>query len=319
MALIDLQNITKQYDTKVILKDVNFTLTPGQRIAVIGQNGQGKSTLLKVIMGEVEVDSGEKSIDKSIKIEMLAQQPKFEPELTVREAIEQQLTEINTAKKGYEEVAQELAIDYENNDLLQEQSKLATYIDFHNAWDLDNMIERVLKEFQLKEFEFKDVNLLSGGEQRRVSLATLLLKKPDILLLDEPTNHLDVYMVEFLESLLMKNNFTLLFISHDRYFIDNIATNIVEIENGNLRKFNGGYSDYLGQKEELLSNMQKEHENLIRLVKREAHWMQRGVTARRKRNERRKSEYFDLKKKAKSNPAQIKKMSFRTSKRNKKP
>ncbi|AXX87483.1 ABC transporter, ATP-binding protein [Malaciobacter marinus] len=310
MALIDLQNITKQYDTKVILKDVNFTLTPGQRIAVIGQNGQGKSTLLKVIMGEVEVDSGEKSIDKSIKIEMLAQQPKFEPELTVREAIEQQLTEINTAKKRYEEVAQELAIDYENNDLLQEQSKLATYIDFHNAWDLDNMIERVLKEFQLKEFEFKDVNLLSGGEQRRVSLATLLLKKPDILLLDEPTNHLDVYMVEFLESLLMKNNFTLLFISHDRYFIDNIATNIVEIENGNLRKFNGGYSDYLGQKEELLSNMQKEHENLIRLVKREAHWMQRGVTARRKRNERRKSEYFDLKKKAKSNPAQIKKMSL---------
>jgi ATP-binding cassette subfamily F protein uup len=310
MALIDLQNITKQYDTKVILKDVNFTLTPGQRIAVIGQNGQGKSTLLKVIMGEVEVDSGEKSIDKSIKIEMLAQQPKFEPELTVREAIEQQLTEINAAKKRYEEVAQELAIDYENNDLLQEQSKLATYIDFHNAWDLDNMIERVLKEFQLKEFEFKDVNLLSGGEQRRVSLATLLLKKPDVLLLDEPTNHLDVYMVEFLESLLMKNNFTLLFISHDRYFIDNIATNIVEIENGNLRKFNGGYSDYLAQKEELLSNMQKEHENLIRLVKREAHWMQRGVTARRKRNERRKSEYFDLKKKAKSNPAQIKKMSL---------
>ncbi|PHO11163.1 ABC transporter ATP-binding protein [Malaciobacter canalis] len=310
MALIDLQNITKQYDTKVILKDVNFTLTPGQRIAVIGQNGQGKSTLLKVIMGEVEVDSGEKSIDKSIKIEMLAQQPKFEPELTVREAIEQQLTEINEAKKRYEEVAQELAIDYENNDLLQEQSKLATYIDFHNAWDLDNMIERVLKEFQLKEFEFKDVNLLSGGEQRRVSLATLLLKKPDVLLLDEPTNHLDVYMVEFLESLLMKNNFTLLFISHDRYFIDNIATNIVEIENGNLRKFNGGYSDYLAQKEELLSNMQKEHENLIRLVKREAHWMQRGVTARRKRNERRKSEYFDLKKKAKSNPAQIKKMSL---------
>lgn len=110
MALIDLQNITKQYDTKVILKDVNFTLTPGQRIAVIGQNGQGKSTLLKVIMGEVEVDSGEKSIDKSIKIEMLAQQPKFEPELTVREAIEQQLTEINEAKKDMKKLHKNLQL-----------------------------------------------------------------------------------------------------------------------------------------------------------------------------------------------------------------
>ncbi|RXK01163.1 ABC transporter ATP-binding protein [Arcobacter sp. CECT 8986] len=309
MALIDLQNINKQYDTKVILKDVNFTLIPGQRIAVIGQNGQGKSTLLKVIMGEIEPDSGEKSIDKSVKIEMLAQQPKFEDNLTVREAIEKQLTELNEAKIRYEELTQQLATDYENQELLKEQSKLATFIDFHNAWDLDNMIERVLKEFKLKEYEFKDVNLLSGGEQRRVSLAGLLLKKPDILLLDEPTNHLDVYMVEFLESLLMKNNFTLLFISHDRYFIDNIATNIVEIEDGTIRRFNGGYSDYLQQKEELLSSMQKEHENLIRLVKREAHWMQRGVTARRKRNERRKAEYFELKKKAKSNPAQIRKMS----------
>ncbi|AXX92755.1 ABC transporter ATP-binding protein [Malaciobacter molluscorum LMG 25693] len=309
MALIDLQNINKQYDTKIILKDVNFTLIPGQRIAVIGQNGQGKSTLLKVIMGEIEPDSGEKSIDKSIKIEMLAQQPKFEDNLTVRQAIEKQLKELNEAKIRYEDLTQELAVDYENQDLLKEQSELATFIDFHNAWDLDNMIERVLKEFKLKEYENKDVNLLSGGEQRRVSLAGLLLKKPDVLLLDEPTNHLDVYMVEFLESLLMKNNFTLLFISHDRYFIDNIATNIVEIEDGNIRKFNGGYSDYLQQKEELLSSMQKKHDNLIRLVKREAHWMQRGVTARRKRNERRKAEYFELKKKAKSNPAQIRKMS----------
>jgi ATP-binding cassette subfamily F protein uup len=172
------------------------------------------------------------------------------------------------------------------------------------------MIERVLIEFQLKQYEHKDVNLLSGGEQRRVSLAGLILKKPDVLLLDEPTNHLDVYMVEFLEELLLKNNFTLLFISHDRYFIDNIATNVVEVDGGELRKFNGGYSSYLEQKAQILSNLQKEHENLLRLVKQEAHWMQHGVTARRKRNERRKAEYFDLKQKAKSNPAYIKKMSI---------
>ncbi|MEM5569141.1 ribosomal protection-like ABC-F family protein [Aliarcobacter butzleri] len=310
MALIDIQNISKQYDTKVILKDVNFTLNSGQRIAVIGQNGQGKSTLFKIIMRTVEPDSGEMAIDKSIKIEMLDQQPKFKANLTVREAIENQLTELKTAKVEYEKITNELMTNYEDENLLRKQCELASFLEFHNAWDLDNMIERVLIEFQLKQYELKDVNLLSGGEQRRVSLAGLILKKPDVLLLDEPTNHLDVYMVEFLEQLLLKNNFTLLFISHDRYFIDNIATSVVEVDGGTLRKFNGGYSSYLEQKAQILENMQKEHENLLRMVKREAHWMQHGVTARRKRNERRKSEYFDLKQKARSNPAMIRKMSL---------
>ena len=310
MALIDLQNISKQYDIKVILKDANFTLQAGQRVAVIGQNGQGKSTLFKIIMKAVEPDSGEIAIDRSIKIEMLDQQPKFKANLSVRDAIENQLVELKNAKLEYEKITNELMTNYEDENLLRRQSDLASFIDFHNAWDLDNMIERVLIEFQLKQYEHKDVNLLSGGEQRRVSLAGLILKKPDVLLLDEPTNHLDVYMVEFLEELLLKNNFTLLFISHDRYFIDNIATNVVEVEGGELRKFNGGYSSYLEQKAQILSNLQKEHENLLRLVKQEAHWMQHGVTARRKRNERRKAEYFDLKQKAKSNPAYIKKMSI---------
>ena len=308
MALIDLQNISKQYDTKVILKDANFSLNSGQRVAVIGQNGQGKSTLMKIIMNQVEVDDGIKAIDKTIKIEMLDQQPKFSENITVKVAIEEQLTQLKEAKTKYDEVTLQVIEDYENEALLNKQAQLATFLDFHNAWDLDNMVERVLREFHLKEYENKAVSLLSGGEQRRVSLAGLLLKKPDVLLLDEPTNHLDVYMVEFLEQLLLKENFTLLFISHDRYFIDNIATSVIEIEGGKLRKFHGGYSDYLTQKEELLSNMQKDHDNLLRLVKREAHWMQRGVTARRKRNQRRKSEYFDLKKQAQSNPAQINKM-----------
>ena len=310
MALIDLQNISKQYDTKIILKDVNFTLNQGQRIAVIGQNGQGKSTLFKLIMGQTEADAGVMAIDKSLKIEMLDQQPKFKDGLNVRDAIENQLDELKSARVEYEEITNKLVSDYEDESLLKRQSELATFLDFHDAWDLDNMIERVLKEFQLKAYEFKDVNLLSGGEQRRVSLAGLLLKKPDVLLLDEPTNHLDVYMVEFLEQLLLKNSFTLLFISHDRYFIDNIATTVIEVDGGNLRKFQGGYSSYLEQKQQLLENMEKDHHNLLRLVKREAHWMQRGVTARRKRNERRKSEYLDLKQQAKSNPAYLKKMSI---------
>ena len=176
MALIDLQNISKQYDTKVILKDANFTLNTGQRIAVIGQNGQGKSTLFKIIMKETEADSGEMAIDKSLKIEMLDQQPKFKANLLVRDAIEEQLAELKSAKNEYEAITNKLVTNYEDENLIRRQSELASFIDFHNAWDLDNMVERVLVEFQLKQYEFKDVNLLSGGEQRRVSLRDFYLK-----------------------------------------------------------------------------------------------------------------------------------------------
>ncbi len=308
MALIDLQKINKQYDIKVILKDVNFTLQESQRVAIIGQNGQGKSTFMKIITGQIEADSGEIAIDKSLKIEMLDQQPKFKSGQTVKEAIEEQLVEIKAAQRRYDEVSALIVEDYENQELLEEQAQLTTYLDHHNAWDLDNKIQRILQEFSLKDYEFKDVTLLSGGEQRRVGLAGLILKKPDVLLLDEPTNHLDVYMVEFLETILLKENFTLLFISHDRYFLDNVATNIIEIEGGTLTKYKGGYKDYLMQKEQMIVNMQKEHDNLVRKLRDEAHWMQHGVTARRKRNELRKDNYFKLKEQVKSNPAKINKM-----------
>jgi ATP-binding cassette subfamily F protein uup len=308
MALIDLQKINKQYDIKVILKDVSFSLQEKQRVAVIGQNGQGKSTFMKLITKEIEADSGEIAIDKSIKIEMLDQQPKFKNGLTVRDAIEEQLVDLKHAQREYDRISELLATDYENEELIKQQSHYMTYLDHHNAWDLDNKIQRVLHEFDLKHYEFKDVSLLSGGEQRRVGLAGLILKKPDILLLDEPTNHLDVYMVEFLETILLKESFTLLFISHDRYFLDNVATNIIEIEDGTLTKYKGGYKDYLMQKEQNLLHLQKEHENLVSKLRDEAHWMQHGVTARRKRNVLRKDNYFALKEQVKTNPAKINKM-----------
>ena len=166
MALIDLQKINKQYDIKVILKDVNFTLEQDQRIAIIGQNGQGKSTFMKILTREVEPDSGEISIDKSLKIEMLEQQPKFHSGQTVRDAIEEQLVDLKTAQRRYEEVSILLENDYENKELLNEQANLMTFLDHHNAWDLDNKVQRVLQEFMLEDYEHKDISLLSGGEQR---------------------------------------------------------------------------------------------------------------------------------------------------------
>ncbi len=308
MALVDLLDVDKQFESQIIFKGIQFHIDEYERIVIVGRNGSGKSTLMKIVSGDIEPDSGKRIVRQGIKIEMLDQQPVFEAGLSVKEAIERELTEIQEAKRRYEEVSAQLAEDFENRTLLDEHAKLSAFLDYHDAWNLDDKIERILKEFDLKIYEDRPVNLLSGGEQRRVALASLLLKKPDILLLDEPTNHLDVYMVEFLEELLLKEKFTLLLISHDRYFIDRIATRTVEIEDHTLRSFKGGYESYLQQKEALLHAMHKEHETLLKLLKNEEEWLRRGVKARLKRNEGRKKRVLEMREQAKKNPSVIRKI-----------
>ncbi len=309
MALIDLQKVSKHYSAQKILTEVDFHIDGGERIVIIGKNGSGKSTLMKIINGSLEPDGGKRIVQNDLEIKMLDQRPEFKEGDSVREAVEAGLTEINIAKERYNKLSYLLAEDFENKILLNEHEKLSRYIEHHNAWNLDDKIERIIQHFQLKPYEHKPVALLSGGEQRRVALASLLLQKPDILLLDEPTNHLDVYMVEFLEELLLKEKFTLVFISHDRYFIDRIATKSVEVEDCKLREYRGGYNDYLQQKQEYLRTLQKQYENLLGLLKRENEWFARGVRARLKRNEGRKERLMQLRKAAKINPAKIRKMS----------
>ncbi len=308
MALLDLIGVSKAYETNKILENIDFSIHEGERVAIIAKNGGGKSTLMKICQGILEFDEGRRIIQNDIKIEMLDQNPVFEEGVNVRQAIENELKELKAAKERYDQLSMQLAEDFENKVLVEEHAKLGTFLDTHNAWSLDDKVERILQEFQLKEYEEKPVMMLSGGEQRRVALAGLLLKKPDILLLDEPTNHLDVYMVEFLEQYLLREKFTLLFISHDRYFLDNIATRSIEIEEGKLRSFKGGYSDYIRQKEELLKSMQKSHETLLKLLKSEEEWLHRGVRARLKRNEGRKQRVMQMREEAKKNPSVIRKM-----------
>jgi len=308
MALVDLKEVSKQFEAQKILCGVDFYIDEGERVAIVGKNGSGKSTLMKIVAGTLEPDEGERRVRQNLNIQMLSQKPEFKDQVTVREQIENELKVLKEAKKEYEEISLKLADNPEEQRLLNRLNELANYLDFHNAWNLDDKIERVLQEFNLKIYENKPVNILSGGEQRRVALASLLLKKPDLLLLDEPTNHLDVYMVEFLEEMILKDKYTLLFISHDRYFIDNIATRVVEVDECKLRSFKGGYSDYLRQKEELLKNLQKQHENLLRLLKQEEEWLRRGVKARIKRNEGRKKRVLELRDQAKKNPALIRKI-----------
>jgi len=308
MALVDLKEISKQYEAQKILCKIDFHIEEFERVAVVGRNGSGKSTLLKIVGGILNFDEGERRVKQNINIQILSQKPNFKENVTVKEEIENQLIELKKAKNEYEKVAEKLSNDPENKALLSKINELSNFLDYHNAWNLDDKIERVLNEFNLKIYENKPVNLLSGGEQRRVALAGLLLKKPDLLLLDEPTNHLDVYMTQFLEEILLKEKFTILFISHDRYFIDNIATRVIEIEDCKIRSFKGGYQNYLEQKEELLKNLQKKHENLLRLLKQEEEWLRRGVRARIKRNEGRKKRVLELRDQAKKNPALIKKI-----------
>ncbi len=310
MALIDLLNISKHYEAQKILTDINFHVDEGERIVIIGKNGSGKSTLMKIVNGTLEQDSGERIIRQNLEVKMLDQKPNFKESHTVREAVEAGLKELNSAKQRYNELSLRLADDFENKTLLEEHEKLSRYIEHHNAWNLDDKIERIIQHFDLKQYENKLVVMLSGGEQRRVALASLLLQKPDILLLDEPTNHLDVYMVEFLEELLLKEKFTLVFISHDRYFIDRVATKSVEVEDCSLREYSGGYSSYLAQKEEYMRTLEKQHENLLDLLKRENEWFSRGVKARLKRNEGRKERLMALREEAKTNPSKIKKMTL---------
>lgn len=310
MALIDLLNISKHYEAQKILTDVNFHVNEGERIVIIGKNGSGKSTLMKIVNGTLEQDSGERMIRQNLEVKMLDQRPNFEEGHTVRQAVEAGLNELNRAKERYNELSLLLADDFENKALIDEHERLSRYIEHHNAWNLDDKIERIIIHFDLKQYEDKPIVMLSGGEQRRVALASLLLQKPDILLLDEPTNHLDVYMVEFLEELILKEKFTLVFISHDRYFIDRIATKSVEVEDCALREYSGGYSNYLTQKEEYLRTLQKQHDNLLGILKRENEWFARGVRARLKRNEGRKERLMDIREDAKTNPAKIRKMSI---------
>lgn len=308
MALIDLFNIKKQYDVKLLLDNVDFHLNTKERVAIVGQNGCGKSTLMKIIMKQEEPSEGKCIINSAIQIEMLSQQPRFEPHLTVREAIVNELSQLQEAKERFNALTETLTVDFKNTALLKEYEEISAFLDHHNAWNLDDKIERVLQEFKLKEYEERPAVSLSGGEQRRVALASLILKKPDVLLLDEPTNHLDVYMVEFLEEMLLKEGFTLLFISHDRYFIDTIATRIIEIDNKKLISYDGGYISYLEQKENRMHALQKDHENLHRLLKQEEAWLAKGVRAREKRNQGRKKRVFELRSMAKENPTLIRKM-----------
>ncbi|WP_103604654.1 ribosomal protection-like ABC-F family protein [Campylobacter concisus] len=308
MALIDLIGVSKKFGANEILNAVNFSVNENEKIAIIGKNGSGKSTLMKIISGEVAADSGRRIVQSLISVEMLAQTPNFNATFTVRQALNNELKEIFDAISEYEKSGVLLANDPENKEILKEQERLLKFIEAKDGWNIEYKIERILQEFKLKEYENRPICSLSGGEIRRVALGALILKKPDVLLLDEPTNHLDVYMVKFLEDMLKSSNQSIVFISHDRYFIDALATRCVEVEDASLKNFEGGYANYLTKKEEILASLAKSHETLLKQLKAEEEWLRRGVKARLKRNEGRKERVLAMREEAKKNPGVIRRV-----------
>ena len=308
MALIDLIDVSKKFGPNEILNKISLSVNERERIAIIGKNGSGKSTLMKLVAGSLEPDSGRRIVQGGVKVEMLAQNPKFDDAATVKDALNLELKEIFDARDEYAAVLEALGRDPHNNELNARQDELIKFIEAKDGWQIERKIERVLEEFKLKEYENRAVASLSGGEIRRVALGALILKKPDILLLDEPTNHLDVYMVRFLEDMLKSSRQTIVFISHDRYFIDALATRSAEIEEGALASFDGGYANYLAKKEEILASLAKSHETLLKQLKAEEEWLRRGVKARLKRNEGRKERVLAMREEAKKNPGVIRRV-----------
>ena len=308
MALIDLIDVSKKFGANEILNSVSLSVNENEKIAIIGKNGSGKSTLMKIISGEVAADSGRRIVQSLISVEMLAQNPNFNATFSVRDALNNELKEIFDAISDYEKSGVLLANEPENKEILKEQERLIKFIEAKDGWNIEHKIERILQEFKLKEYENRPICSLSGGEIRRVALGALILKKPDVLLLDEPTNHLDVYMVKFLEDMLKSSNQSIVFISHDRYFIDALATRCVEVEDASLKNFEGGYANYLTKKEEILASLAKSHETLLKQLKAEEEWLRRGVKARLKRNEGRKERVLAMREEAKKNPGVIRRV-----------
>ena len=308
MALIDLIDVSKKFGANEILNNISLSVNENEKIAIIGKNGSGKSTLMKIISGEVVADSGRRIVQSLISVEMLAQNPNFNATFSVRDALNNELKEIFDAISEYEKSGVLLANEPENKEILKEQERLLKFIEAKDGWNIEHKIERILQEFKLKEYENRPICSLSGGEIRRVALGALILKKPDVLLLDEPTNHLDVYMVKFLEDMLKSSNQSIVFISHDRYFIDALATRCVEVEDASLKNFEGGYANYLTKKEEILASLAKSHETLLKQLKAEEEWLRRGVKARLKRNEGRKERVLAMREEAKKNPGVIRRV-----------
>ncbi|MGE5813009.1 MAG: energy-dependent translational throttle protein EttA [Acidobacteriota bacterium] len=281
---------------KAVLKDIWLSFLPGAKIGVLGLNGAGKSTLLRIMAGEDKNFSGEAFPADGISVGHLPQEPRLDTTKNVRGNVEEGVAEIRALLTRFDEVSIKLGEDIpsaEMDQLLDEQARLQDRIDAANAWDLDSRLEHAMDALRLPPAD-AEVSTLSGGERRRVALCRLLLRAPDLLLLDEPTNHLDAESVAWLERFLKDYPGTVVAVTHDRYFLDNVAGWILELDRGEGIPWQGNYSSWLEQKQQRLEVEQKQESRRQRTLQRELEWIRMSPRARQAKGKARLNHYEDL-------------------------
>ncbi len=281
---------------KVVLKDIWLSFLPGAKIGVLGLNGAGKSTLLRIMAGEDRDFSGEAFPAEGISTGFLPQEPRLDPAKDVLGNVEEGVAEVRALLTRFDEVSTKLGEDItaaEMDTLLDEQARLQDRIDAANAWDLDSRLEHAMDALRLPPPD-ADVTKLSGGERRRVALCRLLLRAPDLLLLDEPTNHLDAESVAWLERFLKDYPGTVVAVTHDRYFLDNVAGWILELDRGEGIPWQGNYSSWLEQKQRRLEVEQKQESRRQRTLARELEWIRMSPRARQAKGKARLNAYENL-------------------------
>src|SRR5918997_1091301 len=285
--------VGKNYDKRAVLKDIYLSYFYGAKIGVIGLNGSGKSSLLRILAGVDKGFTGETVLSPGHAVGYLEQEPRLDESKTVREVVEQGVQETVDLLKEYEEINArfgEEVSDDEMSKLLERQGAVQEKLDAVDAWDLDSRLEMAMDALRCPPGD-TPVKVLSGGEKRRVALCRLLLQKPDILLLDEPTNHLDAESVAWLEQHLRQYAGTIIAVTHDRYFLDNVAGWILELDRGEGIPWKGNYSSWLEQKQERLRREEKSESERQKTLERELEWIRMSPKARRAKGQARINSY----------------------------
>ena len=290
MNYISVENISKSYGDRTLFSNLSFGINKNQKVAFVAKNGTGKTSILNIIAGLDAPDNGQVIQRKDIQVAYLSQDQVFDNNLTIEETIFATENRILPIIKQYEKAL-------ENPEDSENYQKAFDLMDQNNAWDFETQYKLVLSKLKLNNLSLK-VGKLSGGQKKRLSLAILLINKPDLIILDEPTNHLDLEMIEWLEDYFKKEKITLFMVTHDRYFLERVCNEIVELDHGELYKYKGNYSYYLEKKEERITQEAVSTNKAKNLFKKELDWMRRQPKARTTKSKSRIDDFFEIKEKA---------------------